>query len=181
MSELKKYFTEHRHEFDYAEPAEGHFDRFEARLKGLSGKPVIPTRRLMIYRIAASFLILITISAVFYELKTSSFRSRLGLGISSTELPADISEAIRYYDGMAIKHLDEINILAATDQRARDLSEAARKEIDALDENAAMLKQAFHESPGNERILAALVQNQQMKEKITSTILDQMNQFRKQY
>ena len=180
MSELRRFFTDHRNEFDDAEPAHGHFERFEARLKQASGKSFPRIGNRLIYRIAASLLLLLTLSGVLYELKTNSLHSDLGTGYRRAELPAEISEAILYYDGLALKQLLEIETIAGTNERARDLSQSARKEINALDENTAMLKLAFLESPGNERILAALVQNQQMKEKITSTILDQMNQYKKQ-
>ncbi|MEI6454837.1 MAG: hypothetical protein WCO93_00990 [bacterium] len=179
MNNLEKYVRQHREAFDDREPSSGHFERFEVRLDGAhNGSSRIG--RPMILRIAAAILFLITLSAVVYDLKTNALRSGFGMAYSKTELPAEISEAIQYYDILAVKQLKEIDELAGTDQKARDLSLSARREVQSLDNNTVTLKKAFLESPGNERILAALARNQQMKEKVTSTILKQMNQNKKQ-
>jgi hypothetical protein len=180
MSELKDYFAKHQQEFDAHEPAPGHFERFEARLLEVPAPSRIRHGSSLVYRLAAVLLFLVALSFVIYFAKTDALHSGFGITYTAVELPADIREAIQYYDGVAVRQLGEIDDLAGSDLQARHLSQSARNEIRSLDENTAMLKQAFRESPGNDRILAALVQNQQMKEKITSTILEQLNQNKKQ-
>jgi hypothetical protein len=176
MNRLEKYFGEHREAFDDQEPSPGHFERFEERLDKVHSCTRSRIGRPVILSIAAIILLLIAISSVVFDMKTNILRSGFGITYAKNELPAEINEAIQYYDILAVKQLKEIDELAGTDQKARDLSLSARREVQSLDNNTVALKKAFLESPGNERILAALVQNQQMKEKVTSTILTQMNQ-----
>lgn len=179
MSAVENYIRNHRPEFEDSEPAPGHLQRFEALLNAGHGGMVIGIRRPLLLKIAAILLLLITITVFLFDLKTRSLRYSLGFGIASVELPSEVKEAMQYYDGLAINQLNEIDKITGKDQKTTDLNITARRELQSLDENTAELKKAFSESPYNERIIAALIQNQQMKEKVTNTILAQLTQSKK--
>jgi hypothetical protein len=48
-----------------------------------------------------------------------------------------------------------------------------------LDANTSELTKAYRENPDDERITAAIIRNQQMKETITKNMIQQMNQVKK--
>jgi len=66
------------------------------------------------------------------------------------------------------------------DKLANDPAEAGRinkeamKEIEALDENTRDLQKSLAENPNCERLQAAVIQNQQMKEGIMNTIVSNL-------
>jgi len=179
MSDIENFIRNHRSEFDDIEPKPGHVQRFEARLNVDNTGRIVGINRLFLLKIAALLLLLITVSVFVFDLKTRSVRSRLGIEVASAELPSEVKEAMQYYDGQAIQQMNEIDKLAGTGQQAKDLNMTARRELQSLDDNTTALKKAFSENPNNERLIAALIQNQQMKERVTNTILAQLHQLKK--
>jgi len=179
MRDIEKFFETHRSEFDDCEPEPDHFTRFEKRLNDAQAGRTIKLKYPVLFKIAALLLLLITLSVFVFDLKTHSFRTLLGIAYASAELPYEVKEAMQYYDGQAIQQLDEINKLSGSSRQAKDLNLTVIHEMQSLDDNTVTLKKAFSENPGNERILAALIQNQQMKETVTKTILLQLNQSKK--
>jgi len=176
MSNIEHFIRQHHSEFDDIEPKPGHVQRFEARLYVDSTGSTLSINRRLLLKIAAIILLLITISVFIFDLKTHSVRLRLGIEVASTELPSEVKDVIQYYDRLAIHQMNEIDKLTGPDQKAKDLNIDARRELQSLDNNTTALKQAFSENHNDERIIAALIQNQQMKERVTKTILTQINQ-----
>jgi hypothetical protein len=179
MKEIEKIIETHRAEFDDSEPSPGHLSRFEMRLNEDKEGRVIRMRHPMLLKIAALVLLLITLSVVVLNQKTRSFHSLLGLDYAYAELPSEVTEAMQYYDGQAIRQLDEINKLTGPGRQGTELNQAIVREMQSLDDNTAALKKAFSENPHNERILDAIIQNQKMKGTITNTILSQLDQSKK--
>ncbi|MDR0866837.1 MAG: hypothetical protein LBO74_18175 [Candidatus Symbiothrix sp.] len=70
MNDLKNYLKENKAAFDSQEPADGHFERFEERLKAVSKekkrKRTLKIRLISTFSVAASILLIIGISIHFH-------------------------------------------------------------------------------------------------------------------
>jgi hypothetical protein len=176
MSDIEKYFIRHQNEFDSYEPDSGHFERFELRLKEQQTILRSGQSRSTILKIAALILILISVSVFVFEFATREIRNRFSSEKSFSELPAEINEAVQYYNNQTNMHLGAIRKMAASNSEALSLSTAALKEIRNLDEATNDLKQTLSLNPGNEQILDAIIRNQKMKDSILNNILKQLSQ-----
>jgi len=175
MNNLEKLVQENREEFDAVEPLNGHLERFQERL-GIKDQPEIRIpSRFSLLKVAAIILIIITGSIMVFDLTTRSIRERFSFGDANTELPAELSEAIQYYDAKVSAQMKEVRKLASNPVEAGIINEAAIKEMQTLDENTRDLQKSFAENPNSERLQAAIIQNQQMKEGIMNKIVNQLN------
>jgi hypothetical protein len=174
MSDLNKFIRDNRAEFDDAEPDPGHFARFESRLARQQAHPHTLARRNAMLRVAALILLLITGSVVVFDFATQEIRNRFTAQDNSGELPAEVREAMQYYDNQAGEKMNTITRLTAGNPEARSLSQASLEEISNLDENTQELTRDLRGNPNNERIIAALIRNQQMKDGIMNTIITQL-------
>ncbi|MCK9205190.1 MAG: hypothetical protein M0P58_12255, partial [Bacteroidales bacterium] len=179
MSVIEKFIRDHREEFDTVEPDPGHFQRFEARLQQ---RPTARTPALshsgMLW-VAALIVILISVSVFAFDFATQEIRDRFNNREANAELPLEVREVVQYYDVRVTNRIGQLNALASNNEEARELRTDAMKEIQTLDVNTGELKKSLAENPNNERILAALIQNQQMKEGIINDIIDHLSQVKK--
>ncbi|MEI7724162.1 MAG: hypothetical protein WCK09_03610 [Bacteroidota bacterium] len=179
MPNLQKFIRDHQSEFDDAEPSAGHFDRFAARLDALPvTRPVARTRSQML-KIAALILVLISVSVMVFDLATREIRDRFAMAKQGSELPLEIREAVQYYDNQSGKQMATLQSLTANHADAVALNASALKEIRSLDATTNELKKSLTENPGNERILDAIIQNQQMKETMLNNIITQLSPSKK--
>jgi len=175
MSDLEKFIRQHRAEFDGDEPSPGHFERFEARLDESREFGVHAGSRSRMLKIAALILLFISISAIVFDFATQQIHARFASGQHKQELPDEISDVIRYYDNQASVQLAVLGNLTAGKKDAGVLDKSVRNEINNLDASTAELKMNLEDSPGNERIEAAIIRNQQMKESILINIINQIS------
>lgn len=175
MTDLEKFMVDHRDEFDAYEPAQGHFERFGQRL---ASKPVVEPalRQPVMLKIAAIILLMITVSVFVFDLAGRAISDRFASGRQGGELPLEIRQAVQYYDNQTDTQLAALHKLAALQHEPGGISEAAVKEIRDLDAATAELKKLLAGNPGNERILDAIIQNQQMKESVLNTIISRVSQ-----
>jgi len=179
MSNLEKLIRDHRAGFDSEEPAAGHFRRFEDRLESLRAESrVLPTRYSAL-RVAALILILITVSVVAFDAATSGLRDWFSAGKGQSGLPAEIRDAMKYYDDRATLQIATIRELAMNREDAAAISASALREIGHLDAGSEELKRSLAANPGNEMLLDAIVRNRQMKENMLMTIIRQLSQSEK--
>jgi hypothetical protein len=176
MTDLKKYINEHRDEFDDAEPAPGHSERFRALLdnRPVSVKPGI--NRFAMLKVAALILLLITVSVFLFDLAGREIRERFISEKPGEELPAEIRDAVQYYNDRETAQLGKLDKLAAAHKGNEKVRESANQEIRKLNDATAELTKMLSENPGDQRILDAIVQNQQMKEAVLNTIINQLSQ-----
>jgi hypothetical protein len=178
MDKLEKYISDFREEFDEVEPPIGHFSRFEEKLSGQPGVRKRFMNRPMIMKIAAGLLILLTFTMFLadYSRIRSAGRSALGSGDG---LSSEVREAVDYYDNSATSRMASIHKLACCGQDVKKIYDGAQDEINALDASTNELKSSLEHNPNDERIQAALIQNQQMKEKVLDNLIDQLKQAKK--
>jgi hypothetical protein len=179
MSNIEEYITDHLDEFDSFEPEPGHFKRFEDRLQKQHLLYPVGHHRSQMLKVAAVIILMITVSVFVFEFATREFRERMATDKRATEMPAEIKEAVQYYDNQANMQITTLDKLAANHEDARALNTFALKEINSLDATTNDLKKSLAENPGNERILDAIVRTQQMKEAMLKTIITQISNAKK--
>ncbi|MFZ4522544.1 MAG: hypothetical protein ACOYNC_12620 [Bacteroidales bacterium] len=180
MSDIEKFIRNHRDEFDEAEPAIGHLDRFADRLSTLPLAAAPRRNRSQMLKIAAVIVVLISAGGLLLDFATRGIRERYATGNQGTELPAEIRDAVQYYTNQTNSQVAAIHNLAADHEEALAVNTAALNEIHNLDAITAELKKSLEGNPGNEQILDAIIRNEQMKERMLNTILKQLAQVNKQ-
>ena len=176
MSDFEDFIRKNRDEFDSLEPDSGHLTRFRSRLEAQQPAYLPQRNRWIMLKIAALILILISITVFVFEFATLEIRERFSSSKPDTELPAEIREAVQYYENQTNTQLKELKSLVANNSEAQSLSENAISEIRKLDISTTDLKKTLSSNPGNEQILDAIVRNQQMKEVILANIIKQLSQ-----
>ena len=119
------------------------------------------------------------IKAFIFDFAGNRIRNYIQNNSSARELPADLQEAVSYYDDASANHLSKIRKLACCGQDSKSLYSMASGELDALDANARELKKACENNPGDERVQSALIRNQQMKETVMNNMIRQMKNAKK--
>jgi hypothetical protein len=179
MSEIQKFIRENREKFDDSEPLSGHFERFAARLNEQPAMQPRTSHRSPVLKVAAIIVVLISVSVFIIDFATREIRERFAIDDNSNELPAEIREAMQYYENQSNTKIATMHQLAANRQDADALNASAFNEIRSLDATTSELKKSLAENPGNERILDAIIQNQQMKETMLNTIISKLSDSKK--
>jgi len=174
MDKLEKFISENRKSFDDAEPMAGHFSRFEEKLDQQHAHSGVSIDKNFLLKIAAGLLVLLTVSVYIFDFAADRISKNLSGESRSALVPAEMQDVINYYDDAASAKLGQINKLACCGQDTRKIYSMASDEMKTLNANSAELQKTLSENPGNERIQAAIIQNQQMKETIMNQLVDQM-------
>jgi hypothetical protein len=173
MDNLEKYITENRELFDDALPPEGHFSRFESKLDQQNALPGKSFDRFFLLKIAAGLLILLTVSVYIFDFAADHLSKSLTGENKAAVVSTEIQDAIDYYDDAASTKLGQINKLACCGQDTRNIYSMASTELRSLNANSEELKKMMAKDP-DERIQAAIIENQKMKEKVMSDLVNQM-------
>lgn len=173
MDKLEKFIVEHRTEWSDQEPADGHFDRFMARLEAEERRNIRPADRFFFLKVAAGLIIVFSVSVLLFDFASSRLFNR-SLTSGEAAIPADIRDAEQYYGRAASEGMGNIQKLACCGQDTKTIRTIADREVQQLDASSAELRQALKQNPGDERIQAALIRTQQMKETVVRQVVDGM-------
>ena len=173
--DLEQLILENRDQFDNIEPLDGHFERFGERLGLAEETRVTAPSRFSMLKVAAVILVIITGSVVVFDLATRSIRERFSSPTAAKLMPAEFNEAMQYYDARATAQLKEVHKLASSPEQAVIINEDAVRAMNILDEDTRELQKSLAENPNCERLQAAIIQNQQMKEGIVNNIVNTLN------
>lgn len=178
MKGIEDKIKQNRDAFNSDEPAPGHFRKFEEKLEALheQDKESWFEKYGMIVRIAATALIFLALGTFFYSNLFDKFRNSISERIVAAELPAELQEVMVYYNVITNKKVDQIDDLASSQDEASRIKEMAVKELQALDEHRKELEKEYALNPNNERIMNALLLNQQKRSEILDKIINTLNQ-----
>ena len=172
MSLLEEKIRKNRDILDGAEPSEGHFERFQAKLDPL--QEVGPARKnwysARIFRVAAVIVVLLGSSVTYYVIDPS-VNSNL---VSASTLPQEIQEARMYYNKLADEKLQKINQCAASTSEASYIQKVVVDEISLLDSSSVKLEQQLQSDNQNERLINALIRNYKTKSDLLDGILNKL-------
>lgn len=179
MKDLEKYVKDNLDQFNEAEPGPDHFEKFRNKFELQGDKGFNLQRSGMMLKIAAAILIFLTIAVFIFDHSINGLRNILIPQTATVVFPADVRDAMQYYSQEASQGIIEINQLAGSGEEAQRLKDMTLNDLRSLDANTSELTRAYRENPDDERITAAIIRNQQMKETIVKNIIQEMNQSKK--
>jgi hypothetical protein len=168
MKDLDKIIQENRQEFDIYEPNDGHFERFEQKLKSIGGKKKTFTFGYILKAAAVALLVVLSGLWVYDNLD-----SRTNNGIALSEISPEYGEVEMYYTHLVNQKFDEINQCQTLDSTQKTMLTHELTEMDSIYET---LKMDLTTNPSDQRIINAMIQHYQLKVEVMSQILNQLQQ-----
>jgi len=84
---------------------------------------------------------------------------------------------MQYYNVIEDKKISQIDVLAVSDDEATRVKKMALKELQILEEDRTELETEYTLNPNSERIMNALLLNQQKRAAILDRIINTLNQI----
>ncbi len=161
---LEKWISDNRELFDEPLP-HGHTSRFAEKLKNRSDKKAV-------YpgwgKAAAVILLFFSIGwAVIHSGKESGARETIA---ETAMVNSEIQEAEMFFAMQIKARKQEVITEAGNDPE----TEQALKELEKLEKQYEELKEELVINPGNERIIAAMIENYRLRLSILEKLLDQI-------
>ena len=174
MDSIEKLIKSKRDLFDDAEPASGHFERFAFKMEREPVKKGFHINRPLILKMAAVCLLFITATLLIMDFRSQHQGFLKGNVSNNSTFSAELDDAMRYYDGRTSLRMGEFKKLACCGEEQSRLRNMIELEMNALDASTIELRRSLQENPDNERVQAALIKNQQMKEQILDNVIERM-------
>jgi len=178
MSGIENKIRKNRETFNEVDPSPDHLDKFRDKLENFHPTKNINwfSRHSEVIRIAAVVSIFIAIGTFYFTGGFTFIRNSISEQIVAAELPAELQEVMQYYNVISNKKVDQITDLAISEDEAKRVKEMALFELKSLEEERIELEKEYTKNPNNERIMNALLLNQQNKSGILDKILNTLNQ-----
>jgi len=179
MQRIEDIIKKNKEAFNSNEPGSDHFDNFQKKLEEgqVSMDESWFERYNIVIKIAAAILIFAAIGTILYTDTFSYMKNTFTNEIVAAELPAEIVEVMAYYNVIADKKIGQIDDLAVSEDEAGRIKEMALKELQMLEEDRSELESEYALNPKSERILNALLLNQQKRSEILDRIINTLNQI----
>lgn len=175
MEKLEQFIRNNSELFNDEEPRTGHLGRFEALLDKEQGRVVPIGRRYTWMRVAAVAVVLVTAGLIGFDLLSGRAFTSSADNLAYVAFTADTREALDYYSKMTAERMTEIDKIAQSCPEGQLLRSRALKEASVFDANHDELAVALKENPGNEKMEAAVIRNQKLKEEALNNIILQGN------
>jgi hypothetical protein len=175
MEKLEQFIRNNSELFNDEEPRTGHLGRFEALLDKEHGRVIPVGRRYAWMRVAAVAVVLVTAGLIGFDLLSGRAFTGSGNGLASVVYTEDTREALDYYSKMTAERMTEIDKIAQSCPEGQHLRSKALRDAAEFDANHDELTVALKENPGNEKMEAAVIRNQKLKEEALNNIILQGN------
>jgi len=175
MEKLEQFARNHSELFNDEEPGTGHLERFKAILEQGKGGTIRMGRRYAWMRVAAVAVVLITAGLIGFDLLSGRAFMRSDSDLASVAFTADTREALDYYSNLTAERMKEIDKIAASCPDGQQIRSKAHTEAAVFDANNEELTLALLENPGNEKMEAAMIRNQKLKEQALNNLILQGN------
>ena len=179
MQRIEDIIKKNKEAFNNDEPRADHFDRFQKQLEDDQkerGENWFE-RYNIIVKIDAAILIFAAISTIFYTDTFSYLKNTFTNEIVAAELPDEILEVMQYYNVISDKKISQIDDLAVSEDEATRVKGMALKELQILEDDRSELETEYALNPNSERIINALLMNQQKRAEILDRIISALNQI----
>jgi len=178
MKNIENTIKKNREAFNDAEPSPDHLNTFTNKLDAFhSEKPESWIQRNgEVLRIAAAIVLFVTVGTVYLTGGFSFVRDAISEQIVAAELPLEIQEVMQYYNVISDKKMDQIDELAVSEDEAKRIKKMAVLELTELDGARQELEKEYQKNPHSERIMNALLLNQQKRSEILDKIINTLNQ-----
>jgi len=178
MQGIEDKIKRNRVAFNSSELSPDHLKKFGAKLDDFhSGEDESWFDKYgFIVKIAAAVLLFLSIGSFFYTDLFDNLKESISEQIVAAELPLEMQEVMQYYNLITDKKIQQIDELAVSKDEAGRIKEMALIELKSLEEHRKELEKEYTLNPNNERIMNALLQNQQMKTEILNKIINTLSQ-----
>lgn len=179
MAEIEKIIGNNPELFYNNEPQPGHRDRFASRLS-LNRKK--KTRRFSIAtssKIAAAMVILISVS--YLMLNKNHFHNNQEVFITQIVLSDELKAEQKILEEQSMTRFAEIDEKAKDENEAMKMKEIARKKMEQLDANLAIIEKEYMKNPQSDQLKNAILANKKMKSQVVDNIINQMDNARRGY
>lgn len=168
MKDIDKIIQKNRQSFDTFEPGDGHFERFEEKLKVFNQNKKTFTAGYILK--AAAIAILVVLSGLWVY---DNIDARMNQGIALSEISKEYSEVEMYYTHLVNEKYEEIDQFHFMDSTQKDMLIKELSQMDSIYDN---LKEDLITNPNDQRVINAMIQHYQLKVEVMNHILNQLQQ-----
>ena len=172
MDKIDKILVEHHAEFE-EEPNEGHFSRFEAKLKPLATNQ--KGVHFSLFLKVASVLVIILLSAnliVYLQNPKTDIKK-------TAVIKSDLGEASFYYTSRINKGIRDLEMMSKEGIGSKKEIVQIKHELAEMDSLFVNLQQEYKANPNDERIINAMIEYYQTKLDIVNTIRTDLENVKK--
>ena len=169
MKDINKIIQENRNTFDSLEPEDGHFARFEDKLKDFHTKKNTFSIGYLLKAAVVAILVVLSGLWVYDNFNAQSINN----GIALRDVSPEYNEVEIYYTQLVNQKYKELNQCQFIDSTQKSILMQELTEMDKMYEN---LKKDLTTNPGDERVINAMIQHYQLKVEVMSQILQQLEQ-----
>lgn len=164
--------------FNEEEPGKDHLKNFSDKLDNFhSGdEDTFLEKYGFILKIAAGVLLFVTVGILYYSNTFDKLRDEISDQIVAAELPVELIEVMEYYNVITDRKVQQIDELAVSADEATRIKQMALLELKNLADHRSELEEEYAKYPDNERILNALLLNQQKRTAILDKIINTLSQ-----
>lgn len=173
MKHLEDIIRSHRGEFDDLEPSEGHFKRFDQKLRKYNRRKRLFTWNLILK--AAVVAVLVVLSGLWVYDRITEQQTPESLALE--KVSPEVKEAHLYYSSLMDKKYEQIKQF---DFRNEEQKEMLLNELHNMDSIYVNIKEDLRTNPNDPRVINALIQHYQMKLEVMNQILDQLRGINEQ-
>ena len=177
MARIEEKIKKNKDYFNQSEPTDGHLERFQDKLSKLhlDNENKDKFNFNIVWKIAASVIVLITISLVFI-INTPGSKSTFAVNATTeNNLPEELEELDNYYAQQTDKKMCTINKLSETCCEDTDFKKIAENQINELNKTREELQTEYSANTDNEKAFSAIVNNYRMLSKVLDRIIGTMN------
>lgn len=166
---------------DY-EPAEGHFERFQAKLNAEGKRKRFNFT--LVWKVAAAvvFVLLATNQAYIYfsSDKNGVFVENKNEALTLASVSAEYGEVEFYYTSAINQGLNQWNLLAANGYISATEQEAMNTELADFEERFKSLQADLAANPNDERVINAMIEYYKAKLEIINMIVNKLQEVKQQ-
>ena len=167
MSNLEKTFKKLQNDFDLAEPSIGHFDRFEAKLKG-KDKGSTNNKSISWYWLAIAASVILFVGVWFGN---NNAQGNMELG----ELSPKMEETQNFYLATIQKEIKFIE--GQKNTQNHKIIDDAFTQLTKLELDHQKLSEELKESNEDKRVIYAVIANFQMQIEVLQNLVEQLEEF----
>ncbi len=173
MKDLDKIIQENKEQFDSFEPAKGHEQRFQEKLK--KRKTALPEKNISVGMIlrAAVVTILIGLTAWFFVFEKTQLSQNEKQGKSLSEVSPEYKEVEMYLKKDVEKKMEKLENLQCSKTQIE--KEEIIKEIQQIDTMYNNLQQELLHNGNDQRIINAMINSYRMKSEVLERVLKKVN------
>ena len=172
MDELDKILTNNRSDFD-EEPKNGHFERFEERLR-LSDSKRKKLHFTPFLKVAAVLVIILLSANLYVYLRNPKTKPQEVATVKN-----DLGEASFYYTSRINKGIRDLEAMSKEGIGSKKEIVQIKHELSEMDSLFVNLQQEYKANPNDERIINAMIEYYQTKLDIVNTIKTDLENVKK--